>query len=601
MAEARQLLLDTGDRTRGWIVWSTGNITTWGGAPPVSEPPVNFTQDVIGGQIEDPNTPSGAVFYRNGAVVPFGGSGWDVGSGGYKFVRAVHANPSGANQGYYMLHDATVHKWGDGTPNLTWTPNLVTDANWVRGWEFDWSSGKQIVLHKSGSLQSSMGVTGYTAITRPGFDAYRAIAVRNFVDAFPRFYVAHREGWIGWGNGAEPARETRLWQGQDAVVDLQVISDGTGGDPLILAVLTAWGGVWTWTASTAPTVDVVAPTGTVSDTTRPTVRWDYDDAEGDAQFSYHVVVVDEATATTPGFDPRTTTAAWENIYGEDRNTFAHTITRDLYNGNWRAYVRVADTAGDHSSYDHSTFEVDIVAPPTPVIDAVTTGAWTVTVAAGAVEASGGDPLHIDVESTDLDPTVHPETQWTALRGPAVPDGDDLIWTDHEAPLNSRRWYRARSRQEDPTVVSPWSDTVSAYVLEPAKWLLSAPLEIGDPLPIAVVPDVEWSQPVPTGVQRPPGRRDAIALRSAGGRQSAETTLTIRTLGRTGHDRLLDLLDGTKPLLLRSPYGLHWYVEVTGTVQSRMLDAVAPDDDEVTVMRHAHETTVDLIETGRPDV
>ena len=597
MAEAVALLLNPADTSRGYVVWSHGDLVPFGGQPPVAEPPIEFTDRVFGGQIEDWDEPSGAVFHTDGKVVGFGGCAWSEPAtlDAWPIVRAIHCNPSGTNQGYRMLADGTIQKWGSGTANPAWEPS-TNGTNRVRDWAYDWSSGKSIVLRQDGSMQSSTGITGYTGITKPGRDIYRAMAVRDWSDTYPRFYVVDMSGDMFWGNGAEDAPPTRHWPGRDAIRDIAIVSDGTGGDPLTLALLTAWGGIWRWTVSEPPTIDVTDPNGTITDTTRPDVVWTYEDADGDNQAAYHVKIYTEAQFDAVGFDPDTSTPTFE-AYGTDPTVFAVTPTVDLLDGLHRAYLRVRDTAGNLTDWDYRSFAVDVDPPPTPTLDVTPAGGWTVTVTADL----GADPdgAVIEVEHTDVDPSDNPDATWVELRESGQTPDDDglLVLADREPPLNRRRWYRARARLGD--IASAWSTYDSAHVAEPAQWLLSAPLEEAPALAVAVVPDVAWTDPVPAGVHRPPGRREAIVVRAPAGRQAPEQAVTIRTMDAATHTELDRLLDGTRPLLLRSPYGAHRFVEVTGQVETAMLDGLAPHPSESTVMRHAHETTVTLAETARP--
>lgn len=598
MAEAVALLLNPADTTRGYVVYDHGDFVAFGGQPAIAEPPVDFTDRVIGGQIEDWDDPAGAAFHSDGKVVPFGDCAWEkpANLASWPIVRAIYANPSGANQGYQMLADGTIQKWGSGTADPAWEPTS-NGTDRVRAWAYDWASGKSIVLRQSGSMESSMGITGYTATVKPGRDVYRALVTRSWVDAYPRFYVADMAGDIAWGNGAEAAPPTRHWAGQDAVRDLAVVNDGTGGDPLTLSLVTAWGGRHTWTASEPPVVNVLNPNGTVTNTTRPEVLWTYEDPNGDAQAAYHVRIFDEGMFTAPGFDPSTSVPYWETWSEYDaRTTFAVTPTTDLMDGLYRAYVRARDTAGDLSDWRYRSFAMDVDPPDAPTLAVTPAGGWTVTV---EVAAELGEGLTtVEIEHTDDDPEVVVAPMWITLRASGFGPGDEpAVVVDREPPLNRRRWYRARVRVDD--IASPWTPVVSAHVAERACWVLSAPLEEADAVAVAIVPDVSWTNPVPAGVHRPPARREAIVVRAPAGRQSAEQTVTIRTLDAATHTELDRLLDGTRPLLLRSPYGAHRFVEVTEQVETKMLDALAPHEVEVTEMRHAHETTVTLVETARP--
>ncbi|HEX2578618.1 MAG TPA: hypothetical protein VHK88_19905 [Aquihabitans sp.] len=594
--EAVALLLNPSDTSKGYIVWSHGEVAPFGGAPP-TDAEIMFTNLVIGGQILDWTTPSGAVFLADGAVVPFGGAAWSEPATltAFPIVRAMHANPAGTNQGYRMLADGTIQKWGVGTPNPTYVPT-TSGTNLVRDWAFEWGTQRSLILRADGTMQTSTGVTGSTVVVKPGRDVYRSLAIREW-DATPGFWVADYAGTIYKGNGAEdPGLAGPKWYGRDIVRDLAVVDDGLGGDPLTLAVLTSYGSIGRFTISDPPVVDVVAPTGTITTTTRPQIRWTYTDPDGDAQAAYHARLFTSAQYGIGGFDAATSpaTAEW---YGVDRTVFAIDPTTDLANGTWRAYVRSRDTAGQLSAWDYIQFTQNVTPPATPTVAAVLASNWAVTVTTSNANIFGS----VDVEFTDDPPTATTRT-WDTVRGSGVfPNGSGvLVLTDREARLNVPRYYRARSRVSGPTVVSAWStSTVTVTVTEAARWLLSAPTETGAPIAVDIDPGFSWSEPLAAGIVRPPGRAEAIVVRGAGGRQSAEGQATIRTLTAAARIALRYLIDGTRTLLLRSPYGEHWYCEVTGDVGTSMMDGLAPTAGETTEMRHAHETTVTFTQTSRP--
>lgn len=592
MAEAVALLLDPSDTSRGYIVWDHGAVIAFGGAPP-TDAAIMFTDRVIGAQIEDWTTPSGAVYRSDGLVVPFGGSAWSEPAtlDAWPIVRAVHMNPSGANQGYRMLADGTIEKWGVGTPDPSWEPT-PNGTNTVRDWALEWATGRSIVLRMTGSMQSSTGITGYDGVVKPGRDVYRALAIREW-DATPGFWVADYAGDVFKGNGAEDAPPSRHWPGRDVVRDLAVVSDGLGGNPLTLAILTAWGGIHRWTVSDPPTVTVVAPVSPVTDTTRPQVQWEYADTNGDGQAAYHVVLVTEAVGDGVGFDPADTDDAIATWYGTDRTVMAVDLEVDLANGDYSVFVRAADTAGSLSAWDDHDFTVAVTAPATPTIDVTAAGPWAVAVVVAGVDADGT----AETEFTDDPPEEVVRTWLTVRDSGGTPDLDgEVVLTDREPRLNRRRWYRAMTRVDG--VASEWSEEDSALVVEDALWVLSAPLELADPVAVDIAPPFTFTEPIPAGVHRPPGRRNAIVVRG-GGRQSAETPLKIRTLDADAHDALRYLLDGSRPLLLRSPYGQHWFCEAHGDLSTEMLDALEPQADETTEMRHAHDTGVTLVEVDRP--
>lgn len=134
-----------------------------------------------------------------------------------------------------------------------------------------------------------------------------------------------------------------------------------------------------------PTVTVTAPSGTITDTTFPSVTWTYADTDGDPQSAYEIKVFDSATYGASGFDADTSTPTVETGIVASSND-GQTLEADLADGTtYRAYVRVAQLvngANYFSSWAYSQFTIDVDAPATPLLSAFfdsTIGAITVTV------------------------------------------------------------------------------------------------------------------------------------------------------------------------------------------------------------------------------
>lgn len=124
--------------------------------------------------------------------------------------------------------------------------------------------------------------------------------------------------------------------------------------------------------NTRPTVTVDAPSGTVTDTSRPAIAWTYADTDGDPQAVYQVRVFDAATYSAAGFDPDTATPQWDSglVQSSDPGV---TSTVDLGNeDDHRAYVRVGHDLGPTvflSAWAYSAFRLEYEAPDGPVLSA----------------------------------------------------------------------------------------------------------------------------------------------------------------------------------------------------------------------------------------
>jgi hypothetical protein len=134
-----------------------------------------------------------------------------------------------------------------------------------------------------------------------------------------------------------------------------------------------------------PSVTVTAPSGTITDTTFPSVTWTYSDADGDPQSAYEIKVFDAATYGGGSFSADTSTPAVGTGIVTSSND-GQTLEADLADGTtYRAYVRVAQLLNGSnyfSDWAYSQFTIDVDAPATPLITAFydsEEGAVTVTV------------------------------------------------------------------------------------------------------------------------------------------------------------------------------------------------------------------------------
>jgi hypothetical protein len=134
-----------------------------------------------------------------------------------------------------------------------------------------------------------------------------------------------------------------------------------------------------------PTVTVTAPSGTITDTTFPSVTWTYADTDGDPQSAYEIKIFDATTYTGATFSPDTTTPTLTTGIVTSEND-GQTLEADLADGTtYRAYVRVAQLlngANYFSAWAYSEFTIDVDAPAPPLITAFfdeTTKAITITI------------------------------------------------------------------------------------------------------------------------------------------------------------------------------------------------------------------------------
>jgi hypothetical protein len=125
------------------------------------------------------------------------------------------------------------------------------------------------------------------------------------------------------------------------------------------------------TINTRPSASVTSPTGTVSDSSRPAVSWNYSDVDDDPQSVYEVKVFTAAQYGAASFDPDTSDAAWGSGLVSSSDTGV-TVPVDLDTGTtYRAYVRVGHALGTGnfiSDWALTTFTMNYDAPPPPALD-----------------------------------------------------------------------------------------------------------------------------------------------------------------------------------------------------------------------------------------
>jgi hypothetical protein len=251
--------------------------------------------------------------------------------------------------------------------------------------------------------------------------------------------------------------------------------------------------------NTQPTVTVDAPTGTVTDTSRPAIEWTYADTDGDSQAVYQVRVFTAAQYGAAAFDPETSLASWDSglVSASDPGV---TPGVDLDNDTThRAYVRVGHTLGPTvllSAYAFTQFDVAYDSPPAPALSAAystlenavfvtatgrtnyltaddasaeaTVGSWdTITscsVARSTSQAASG------VASVELTATAASTMQAQTTAYPVATDGQTIsARAEFRADANGRacrvilRWLDAASTVLSSTNGDPVTDGPTGWV------------------------------------------------------------------------------------------------------------------------------------------
>lgn len=131
------------------------------------------------------------------------------------------------------------------------------------------------------------------------------------------------------------------------------------------------------------TVTVTAPTGTVA-STRPTITWTYASPDSQPQQAYAVAIYTAAQVGGVGFAPFVNPPIQSSgaVLGEDQQW---TLTNDLPDGSYYAYVQAASTWGGPGSF----------------VTAIASTNWTRAVAAG----DGGQPPGVQPPNATLSSAV----------------------------------------------------------------------------------------------------------------------------------------------------------------------------------------------------
>jgi hypothetical protein len=624
MAVVRCVRPNPADPTSGLKLLSSGMIQAYGDAiPPADwEIPEGWTDHSARDMhVIDHLTPSGYVLSHTGTIWEFGGVTPAVGfqnTGAFHIWRAITMNPAGNGQGYEWDVRGRAYRFGPTLPpylsalsgvtvsgalagGIDWGQDIFTDVH------LDWSTKRYAVLSNRGHLVSpSFTITWDPDDTRPlqdGRSLYRAMAFVN--PAIPvgdtAGYVTTYTGRIYGFNDAEHIRPFAVYPDRDVVIDLNVLSDGRAGRALILEVATDFGSRNDLTVSVEPEIVVIAPSASTTTTTRPSIIWEFTDADGDAMARADVKLFSSAQYGAGGFDPATSDALSEWTV-TDPGTFRVDIDFDLPNASYRAYVKATDTAGDSSGWEYKAFTVTVTKPPVPTLVADTdSGTWTTTVTVTAGVGTGADFSAIleysdDPDATNSDPG---DEGWIEIGTVAYPTSGAkvVVFEDVQAPFNLYRTYRARTVNAELSVSSEWEDSnLVEALLVSEQWVLT-PADSNDGMAVSIIP--EWSDTRDSGAvaHYPVGRSTAVVTRTIVGSKTRQ--LAVRTLNRDGHDLLDGMLTAGTTLLLRSPYRHAEFVSVVGEIERSMLDGVAPEPDEVTEMRFAHVTTFSVVEVARP--
>lgn len=255
-----------------------------------------------------------------------------------------------------------------------------------------------------------------------------------------------------------------------------------------------------------PVGTAVAPTGTITDNTLPTVQWTYSDPESDRQQASQVRVFNDEQYNAVGFDPLVSPAFAESgwILGEDLSWL---LNRHLPNNQYRAYVQVEQVwsgVGTHRSVtSFVSWTQAVPGPPTPLL----AGAFEDDLNRVRLEVTPGGPSPVTV-SFNIEASFNAGVDWELIRGGVqlAANGTSTVTLYHdEAPTNILVQYRATAfRELNGIRVGSDLSATEEVVTSAAVFWLKDPLNpvLNSPLPVAKEGNLPLSRPRSQGVFAP---------------------------------------------------------------------------------------------------
>jgi hypothetical protein len=319
-----------------------------------------------------------------------------------------------------------------------------------------------------------------------------------------------------------------------------------------------------------PTVTVVNPNGTITNTASPDVSWTFADSDGDTQTYYQIKVFSAAQYGAGGFDPETSTATYDS--GEIAGSDTDNVVDDLLaNATYRAYMKVAKTINNEpfwSDWAYSGFVINNTLPPTPTLAAVFNNATNDV----TLTATGSSPTGFSSQVFDIHRSDNAGTIYAAIRNgeELIPNGSFIASvTDYEAPRGISAYYRVRSigtTAGGVEIPSAWSTVVQVLITNDTTWWFKA---IADPTinigGIRVLAQLDTNIDEPNTVFRPLGETRPIVV--AGPLQGEDGVYQIKTVTETEWDDFYPIIEHQGTLLVQDPLLNQKLIRVVGRTWS----------------------------------
>lgn len=340
------------------------------------------------------------------------------------------------------------------------------------------------------------------------------------------------------------------------------------------------------TTVSRPVVTVTAPSGTITNTSKPSVEWTFSDDSDGSQSSAIVRVFQRPGGSWPaGFDPD---SSGNNAYrlldaSVSGEVFSQQVKDAIAPSTvCRAYVKAGKKNGSQeirSAWAYSDFTVS---PTPPTVPTFTSAAWssslqaaqfTITgAAAGGAFTSGSQRFRLQ-RSTDGGST------WVDIRGGIVTPNSSHVATivDYEAPRTAAVKYRVAAYATTSggnDVQSAWATAVTVTPVSDQRWwfkVCGTPANNWGGVRVTADPDINVVEQ--TGVFTPRGSDAHVVV--SGGFYGA--TGSYQVYAGTGAEwaSLVNVLYSDDRILVQDPFGEQRYVRITGRQVSTEGTAASP--------------------------
>lgn len=173
-----------------------------------------------------------------------------------------------------------------------------------------------------------------------------------------------------------------------------------------------------------------------------------------------------------------------------------------------------------------------------------------------------------------------------------------IFYDYEVSLYTIPQYRMQTFGTEVTEQSSPYSAVAALdqQLVATSWWLKDPVAPELNTPVKVMPPFNFSRKEPQQVYEPLGRKTSVVVTD--GPRGISGTLNLMTKSKAEYDKINQLIDNGRPLMLVDVFGRSWYIKFGESHDWTMVTAV-PTQGEVYPVRHLHTVSLPFVEVSPP--